>query len=47
MVEHLEALKGDRPKIMGFDYYGVIYCACAALVVSMGIVYYVVDDAKV
>ena len=47
MVEHIEALKGDRPKIMGYDYYHVIYAACFLLSISMVIVYCIVDDVKV
>ena len=39
MVDAIEQLKGDRPKIMGFDYYNIIYSSCALLVVSMVIVY--------
>ena len=47
MVEALEALKGDNPKVMGFDYYNVIYVSCVGLVLCMGVVYMIVDDDKV
>ena len=47
MVEAIEQLKGDRPKILGFDYYNIIYSSCFLLSICMIIVYYFVDDLKV
>ena len=47
MVEHIENLKGDRPKIMGYDYYNIIYGSCVLLAMSMVVVFYIVDDPKV
>ena len=43
----IEDLKGDRPKIFGFDYYRVIYVTCSALMVSMGFVYFTVENDEV
>ena len=47
MSNAIEDLKGDNPKIMGFDYYNIIYAACAGLIGSMIVVYFIVDDPKV
>ena len=40
MAEMLEDLRGDRPKLLGFDYYNVIYCTATLLAVSMAFVYF-------
>lgn len=42
----LEQLKGDNPKIFGFDYYKVIYAAAGALTFIMGLLYAVIDDKE-
>jgi hypothetical protein len=47
MVDAIEQLKGDRPKIMGYDYYHVIYVSCGLLAISMFVVYKIVDDPKI
>lgn len=39
MVEFIEQLKGDRPKIFGWDYYNIIYSSCFLLACSMIVVY--------
>ena len=46
-LKFLEELQGDNPKIMGFDYYGVIYCATALLALAMGMVYFTAEDDAV
>ena len=43
----MEELKGDSPKIFGFDYYNVIYCAAGALAVIMAYLWMVIDDPEV
>ena len=43
----LEDLKGDSPKIWGFDYYNVIYSAAAVLSLIMLGLYTVIDDPEV
>ena len=45
-MEMLEDLKGDRPKLLGFDYYNVIYCTAVFLMLSMVFVYFSVEDPK-
>ena len=42
----LEELKGDRPKIWGYDYYNVIYTASATLGLIMFYLYIVIDDEE-
>ena len=42
----LEALKGDNPKIFGYDYYNVIYGAAIALASTMGYLYLVMEDKE-
>lgn len=46
MADVLEDLKGDRPKILGFDYYNVIYATGIALSISMLFVYFTIDDPR-
>ena len=46
MVEMLEDLKGDRPKILGFDYYNVIYVTGVLLSLSMLFVFFTIDDPQ-
>ena len=43
-MDALEDLKGDRPKIMGFDYYNVIYVTGILLSLSMLFVFFIIDD---
>lgn len=43
-MDALEDLKGDRPKIMGFDYYNVIYVTGILLSLSMLFVFFTIDD---
>ena len=45
-MDALEDLKGDRPKLMGFDYYNVIYVTAFLLSISMVFVYFTIDDPK-
>ena len=45
-MEMLEDLKGDSPKLLGFDYYNVIYGTAFFLMTSMVFVYFSVDDEK-
>ena len=47
MPSMLEDLKGDNPKMCGFDYYNVIYCATGFLVVIMAYLYFVLEDKEV
>ena len=46
MADALEDLKGDRPEILGFDYYNVIYATGIALSISMLFVYFTIDDPR-
>ena len=46
MADIFEDLKGDRPKLLGFDYYNVIYATAFLLSCSMIFVYFAVDDPK-
>jgi hypothetical protein len=46
MAEMLEDLKGDRPKILGFDYYNVIYVTGVLLSLSMLFVFFTIDDPQ-
>ena len=43
-MDALEDLKGDWPKIMGFDYYNVIYVTGILLSLSMLFVFFTIDD---
>lgn len=40
----IKDLQSDRPKIMGYDYYNIIYTSCGLLAVMMYVVYQIVDD---
>ena len=42
----IEQLKGDNPKIMGFDYYNVIYCSGGTLFLVMMYLYLVVEEPE-
>ena len=46
MAEMLGDLKGDRPKILGFDYYNVIYVTGVLLSLSMLFVFFTIDDPQ-
>ena len=46
MADMLEDLKGDRPKLLGFDYYNVIYMTSFCLCICMVFVYFTIDDPK-
>ena len=46
MAEMLEDLKGGRPKILGFDYYNVIYVTGVLLSLSMLFVFFTIDDPQ-
>ena len=43
----LEELKGENPKIMGCDYYHVIYASAACLSAVMAYLYMVIDDKEI
>ena len=47
ILREIENLKGNSPKLMGYDYFNVIYATACALIVAMIWVYLVVDDAAV
>ena len=42
----IEQLKGDNPKIWGFDYYNVIYTAAGTLSLVMLYLYLVVEEPE-
>lgn len=42
----LEELKGDDPKIFGFDYYSVIYSTAGFLAVVMAYLYIILEDIE-
>ena len=44
MADALADLQGDRPKLLGFDYYNVIYCTAFLLSCSMVFVYFAIED---
>ena len=47
MPNFLEELKGENPKIWGFDYYHVIYFSAAALFTIMVFLYIVIPDPEI
>ena len=47
MPSFLEQLKGENPKIWGFDYYHVIYFSATALYAIMLFLYLVVGDPEI
>ena len=46
MSNAIEDLKGDNPKIFGYDYYNVIYTTASLLACMMLVVYFTVDDEQ-
>ena len=46
-INFLEELKGDNPKIFGYDYYNVIYGSAATLSVMMLSLYFTIEDPAV
>ncbi len=44
LVAEIMNLKGNNPKLMGYDYFHVIYATAVALILSMIFVYFAVDD---
>jgi len=46
-MEFLENLKQERPKILGFDYYHLIYTVCFFLALMMALVYRIEEDEKI
>ena len=46
MTDMIEDLKGDNPKIFGYDYYNVIYATAWMLTGMMIVVYFTVDDEQ-
>lgn len=43
----IEDLKGDNPKMLGFDYYHVIYAAAISIALIMGFLYVISEDPGV
>ena len=42
----LEELKGENPKIFGYDYYNVIYSSAGCLTVVMAYMYIIIDNPE-
>ena len=47
MPNFLEQLKGENPKIWGFDYYHVIYFSAIALFSIMLFLYLIIGDPEI
>lgn len=47
LFTELENLKGNSPKLMGYDYFNVIYTTAVALILAMIWVYLIVEDQTV
>lgn len=47
LFTELENLKGNSPKLMGYDYFHVIYTTAVALILAMIWVYLIVEDQTV
>ena len=47
LITELKNLQGDNPKLLGYDYFHVIYATATALCLSMAWVYYTVNDTVI
>lgn len=47
ILTEIKNLSGNSPKLMGFDYFNVIYCTSVALILAMALVYFTVEDPMI
>ena len=47
LIAEIKNLQGDKPKLLGYDYFHVIYATATALCLSMAWVHYTVHDAVI